>query len=245
MLVFYSVFSALKIPGALGWSIILITVSIRLLLTPLTLKQMKSLKKLTDIKPHLDDLSKKHAGDKRKLQEEQLKLYQKHGINPAAGCLPALIQIPVFIALYNVFMQILGNNSIAAIIEKVNHELYPQLNFIKIQTLNLSFFGIDLTVKPNQWKTYGIWLLAIPIVTGLLQWWQTKVTMTGTPNKTKAVAVQGKGGDDFSKAMQTQTTVILPVMIGFFAYSFPLGLALYWNTFSLFAIIQQRFINKK
>lgn len=236
LLVFYSLMENAGIPGSFGWSVILLTITIRLLLTPLTKAQMESVKKLSEIKPALDALQKKHASDKQRLQQEQLKLYKDAGINPAAGCLPALIQIPVFIALYNVFLQVL-DSSPENMVATVNEKLYPFLSTFQVTSVDLNFFGLDLALRPNQWQTVGVGLLIIPVLTAFFQWLQTKMTLPqqnaqGSNNK-----------DDFSKALTTQTTFILPIMIGFFAYSFPIGLALYWNSFSIFGIIQQLQIN--
>lgn len=240
LLLFYKLFSTVGIPGSFGLAIIFLTVTIRFLLNPLTKKQMSSMKKMADLKPHLDALSKKHASDKQKLQQEQLKLYQQAGINPAAGCLPALVQIPIFIALYNVFLQVLGKTDLLTAVTDINKMIYPFFSFLKLTNLDLSFFGTTLTVKPNQWQQSGIWLLLIPLVTGILQFIQTKLTVQPQVQQPSTV----KKDDDFAKVMQTQTGIILPIMIGFFAYSFPLGLSLYWNTFSVFGIIQQLQFNK-
>lgn len=243
LIIFYNLFHTIGVPGAFGWSIILLTASVRLLLSPLTHAQLSSMKKLAEIKPRLDELTKKHGSDKKRLQQEQLRLYQEAGINPAAGCLPALVQIPVFIALYNVFLQFLGNVDRTQIVTNINKDIYPFLSSFSLKSLDLSFFGIDLATKPNEWQKIGPWLLLIPLITGLLQWLQTKLTVPAQP--ATVASNSKKNQDDFSKAMQTQTTIILPIMIGFFAYSFPVGLALYWNTFSVFGIIQQLRINKK
>lgn len=241
LLVFYKLFNILAIPGAFGWSIILLTITIRFLLNPLTQIQMRSMKKLAQLKPQLDELTRRHGADRQRLQQEQLKLYQQAGVNPAAGCLPALVQIPVFIALYNVFFQILGKANLEGVITNINKEIYPFFSFLKVQALNLSFFGVDLAIKPSDWQKMGIWLLIIPVITGFLQWVQTKISLPPQPTVKSS---DKNDEDDFSKAMQTQTGVILPIMIGFFAYSFPLGLSLYWNTFTVFGIIQQLKINK-
>lgn len=235
LLAFYRLFDIFGIPGAFGWSIIALTITIRFLLSPLTHSQMSSMKKLAEIKPQLDELTKKHAADKRKLQEEQLKLYKEAGVNPAAGCLPALVQIPVFIALYNVFLKILGGRDLLSVIGEINKEIYPFLSFLKISSFNLSFFGANLASKPNEWKNVGVWILIIPAVTGFLQWLQTKIVVPSYKGTTQSP----QKGDDFTKALQVQSGIFLPLMIGFFAYSFPLGLSLYWNTFTVFGIIQQ------
>lgn len=234
----YVGFSFLQIPGALGFAIIALTVIIRILLTPLTHAQLRSAKKMQELKPRLDELNKKHKGDKVKLQQAQMALYKEMGVNPAAGCLPLLVQFPVFIALYSVFTQILGSGNGGAFVSEVNKVLYfPWLHITK---LNLSFFGLDLAIKPNQWQTHGVLLLAIPLITGALQYLQTRLMTTPTPK-----AVVKPNEEDQMQAIQKQMTLIMPIMIGVFALSFPVGLALYWNIFTLFGIMQQLYINKK
>jgi len=231
----YKGLALLKIPGAFGWAIIVLTLLVRSLLTPFTKAQLKSAKKLQDLKPRLDELSKKHKGDKTKLQQAQLSLYQEAGINPAAGCLPLLVQIPVFISLYNVFIQVLNGGG-SEFIERINKVLYHPA--LRIDNLDLNFFGINLAVKPNQWQMYGFWLLLIPVITGVLQYIQTKLMTPAT------VAPKAPQQEDQMMAMQKQMGLMMPVMIGFFALSFPIGLALYWNTFTLFGIMQQKQVNK-
>ena len=92
LVAFYKLFEFLHIPGPLGFAIILLTISIRLLLYPLMQTQLKSAKKMASLKPHLDAINIKHKGDKAKLSQAQMDLYKQHGINPAAGCLPLLLQ---------------------------------------------------------------------------------------------------------------------------------------------------------
>ena len=101
LVVFYKLFLFIKLPGAFGFAIIALTVAVRLLFQPFFQKQIETAKKMQELKPHLDNLSSKHKNDQKQLQAEQLKLYQQHGINPTSGCLVMIIQLPVFIALYN------------------------------------------------------------------------------------------------------------------------------------------------
>ena len=168
---FYKVFEFLHIPGPLGWAIILLTIAIRIILYPLMQKQLASAKKMSDLKPHLDVLSAKHKDDKKALQQAQLELYKEHGVNPAAGCLPLLIQMPVLIALYNVFYTVLANGDLGKMVETINKVVY--LPALKLTQLDPTFFGINLGVKPSEYAKYGIWLLSVPIITGLLQWYQS------------------------------------------------------------------------
>ncbi len=233
LLAFYVGLSSLHIPGAFGWSIIALTIFIRLLLHPLTVTQLRSAKKMAELKPHLDRLGSKHKNDKTRLQQEQMRLYKEAGVNPAAGCLPLLIQLPVLIALYNVFFKFLGSNGGGEFVGNINKIAY--FPFLQVSSLDLSFLGMDLTTKPSQWQSIGAALLLTPVITALLQFIQAKIM---APAADKPQAKKGEG-EDMAQAMQTQMTFFMPLMIGYFSYSFPLGLSLYWNTFTIFAIIQQ------
>jgi len=89
-----------QLTGSAGWAIILFTLLIRLVLVPLTLKQLKSSKAMQDLQPRLRELQKKYEKDKEKLAAETMALYKAHGVNPAAGCLPLFLQMPILFALY-------------------------------------------------------------------------------------------------------------------------------------------------
>jgi len=249
----YKLLLILRIPGALGFSVIALTILIRLALNPLTAKQLKSTQKLSKLKPELDKITAIYKHDKQRLHQEQLNLYKKEGINPAAGCLPLLVQMPILIALYNLFFQLLNPGDLTNVIDAINKVVYHPI--LSITRLDLSFLGMNLASKPNQWQQLGLWLLAIPVITALLQYWQTKMMTpqikTQEPrtknqeheNKNKENGKKGKE-EDMATVMQKQMTFMMPAMIGFFAYSFPVGLSIYWNTFTVFGIIQQYKINK-
>ena len=163
---FYKIFLFLKIPGAIGLAIIALTAVIRLLLHPFFKQQLETSKKMQDLKPHLDRLSQKHKSDKKKLQEEHMKLYQQAGINPASGCLFMIIQIPVFIALYNTLSLFLLNGNATKIISQINKVVYHPI--LKIQAINPWFFGFNLALSPakaGQWHYY-----LIPVITAVLQY---------------------------------------------------------------------------
>lgn len=242
LVVFYKLCEWLHIPGPLGWAIILLTVAIRLILYPLMKAQLTSAKKMADLKPHLDELSARHKDDKQALQQAQLALYKERGINPAAGCLPTLVQFPILIALYNVFYQVLGAKDITTFVDSVNHILYSQA--LHLQTLDITFFGINLAMKPSEWQKYGWWLLLIPVITALLQWYQSKLMMQTTPTTAVTTSATGEKKTDDMAAMQKQMMLFTPIMFGFFALQLPIGLALYWNVFGLFGIMQQLEVNK-
>lgn len=243
LVVFYKFFEAIKIPGTFGFALIALTLLIRLILHPLTSAQLKSSRKLSKLKPKMDALQALYKDDKQRLHQEQLNLYKEAGINPAAGCLPLLLQMPILLGLYNLFLNLLNDNT-QVVVESINKVIYAPV--LHINSLNLSFFGLDLTHKPSQWQQFGWWLLLVPVITAVLQYIQTK-TMMPTPEPVKAIEKTDnkKNGEDMSAMMQKQMTIMMPLMIGFFAYSFPVGLAFYWNTFTIFGIIQQYYLNKK
>ena len=251
LILLYKGFASLGIPGPLGWAIIGMTFIVRGIIHPLNHRQMDTMRKMQELKPHIENLQKKYKNDKQKLQQEQLKLYQQHGINPAAGCLPLLIQMPIVYGLFQTFRAILQAESNQQALDTINKLVYHP--FLHIDSLNTTFFGINLTIFPNQWQEYGIWLLAIPVITCVLTWYQSKVmTAMQQPSSVnlpagKAGATEGKSKkkeekkpEDMAQEMQKQMMYIMPVMIGFFAYSFPIGLSLYWNTLTLFMILSQK-----
>ncbi|MBI5123693.1 YidC/Oxa1 family membrane protein insertase, partial [Candidatus Roizmanbacteria bacterium] len=242
LVIFYKLFLFIKLPGAFGFAIITLTVAIRLLFQPFFQKQIETAKKMQELKPHLDNLSAKHKNDQKQLQTEQLKLYQQHGINPTSGCLVIIVQLPVFIALYNTLNLFLLNGHAEKTITAINKVLY--FSFLKINTINAWFFGLDLVKSP---KLAGAWYyLLIPLITGVLQYFQALVSMPPANPTASVVQAQKEGkddkkkddGGDFQKAMNTQMKYMFPIMIGWFAYTLPVGLSLYWNVFSIMGIMQ-------
>lgn len=235
----YTLLHAIHIPGALGLSIIILSAGIRLVLWPLTAAQLRSTQKMAALKPHLDRIKAEHGHDKVRHQQEVSKLYKEHGVNPLAGCLPLLLQLPIFIGLYNVLNKALQFDS-ANFLESINSHLYTKALYLA-QKPDTSFLGISLSTKPNEWAHVGWIILAIPVITGLLQLVQSKMLMP-QPVTTPAIKKEnGKNGDmeDTMGQVQSQMTYIMPLMIAFFSYGFAVGLSLYWNTFTIIGIIQQ------
>lgn len=247
LVVFYDIFVSLGLPGAFGFAIIAITLLLRVLMHPFFRQQMDTAKKMKEIKPQLDALQKKLKKDPQSLQKEQMRLYQEAGINPAGGCLFAIIQIPLIYGLYHTLQLFLTYDKDGKIVREINEKLYhPSL---AISQIDPNFFIYNLAISPassGQWYYY-----LVPVITAVLQFFQSKVTMPqlDEPKKSSsadASADKGKKNekeerstaDEFQRAMGTQMKYIFPVMIGYFSYTLPIGLSLYWNTFSLFSIIQ-------
>lgn len=231
------------IPGALGLTIILLTIFIRLLTWPLMTAQIRLQKKQAELRPHLEELKRKHSQDKKALASAQMELYKEHGVSPTGGCLPALMQIPILIALYQtIFVFFDGGTTL----DKVNGFLYSPALYLKaIPDTHFLFF--NLADKPADFTKVGMSLLFVPIVTALLQFIQSKMMVISPvktyPSDSPKEKKEKEGSEDMAQAMQGQMLYMMPLMIGYFAFQFPVGLSLYWNTFTVLGIIQQYLVS--
>ncbi|MDP2632778.1 MAG: YidC/Oxa1 family membrane protein insertase, partial [Candidatus Curtissbacteria bacterium] len=221
--------------------IITLTVIIRFALWPLTTSQLKSTQKMAALKPHLDRIKSEHGHDKVRHQEEITKLYKEHNVNPLAGCLPLLLQLPVFFALYNVLNKVVTVNG-DDFVNTINNQLYSSALHLD-KTPSTSFLGYSLHNKPSEWQQIGILILLVPLLTGVFQFFQSKMIVAPAPKN----ALKKTGGkedmEDTMAQVSSQMTLLMPVMIAFFSYGFPLGLSLYWNTFTIIGIFQQYVIS--
>ncbi|MBP6993924.1 YidC/Oxa1 family membrane protein insertase [Candidatus Woesebacteria bacterium] len=254
----YKLFIMIGLPGAFGFAIISLTVIFRLILHPFFKQQIESQQKLTALKPKMSELEKKHKDDKTRLQQAQLDLYKEHGINPASGCLFAIVQIPIFIGLYQTLQRFVDAANSTTMAGNINKILYSKI--LTIQTLDPHFFFYNLAIAPQHYSIIElsfktgvafhlqnlpyIHYMLIPLVTGLLQYVQAQKTIGAQPQKSKEEPKKdgekkdGGFSGDFQSAMNTQMKYFFPVMIAFFSYQLPVGLSLYWNIFSIFSIIQ-------
>lgn len=200
---------------------------------------MKSAKKMADLRPHLEELKKKHSSDKQALAAAQMALYKEHGINPLGGCLPILIQIPPMIAIYQVIHSFFEGEAGLAKINAVLYNPSWQLNSIP----DLNFFGINLAIKPSDFGTAGLWVISIPIITGLIQFIQSRMmapkTVKEYPSDSPKEKKEKESAEETMMAVQSQMAYFMPIMIGYIAFTFPIGLALYWNTLTIIGIWQQ------
>lgn len=240
------ILEVLRIPGALGIAIILLTLIIRLASWPLTHSQIKSAQKMSQLKPKLDELKRKHKDNKQALQLAQMQLYKEHGVNPAGGCLPALIQIPIFIALYQVIIYFLPSADKTATLEKINSLLY--FDFLNLSVApDPNFFGLNLIIKPSDFSTQGMLLLLVPIITAALTFVQSKMSMPNPPkhypSDTPKEVKEKESMEETMTQVQSQMVYFMPIMVGYFAFSFPIGLAFYWNTYTILGIIQQYMVS--
>jgi len=208
------------IPGHdLGIAIIILTILIKVILLPLSRKSIESQKVLSKLQPEIKKIQAKYKNDKERQAQAIMEFYKQNKINPASGCLPLLIQLPILIALYKVFLS--GLNS------KVVADLYSFMP--QIEHINPMFLGkVDLSERS----------IPLAVIAGGLQYIQTKmITAKQTQGKDKK--------SDFASIMNQQMLYMMPIMTAIIALNFPAGLPLYWIVVTLFTISQQYFIMKK
>lgn len=248
LIFFYKILNQAHIPGSLGFSIIILTILIRGILWPLTNSQLRSARKMADLKPHLDALKEKHT-DKAALQQAQMALYKEHGVNPAAGCLPVLVQFPILIALYQAIIHVfpIQAKNMAGGLQWINSILYS--DWLKLSAPpDPNFFGLNLANRPSQFGTVGIFILAVPLVTALLTFIQSRMMIPAKPlklypNDSPKEVKEKESFEDAMSSMQGSMMYMMPIMIGYFAFNFPAGLAIYWNMVTILGIVQQYLIS--
>jgi len=203
-----------------GVAIILFTILIRIVTWPLNAQQMKSAKAMQDLQNDEDwkKIQKKYAKDKEKLAQEQMRVYREKGINPFGSCLPTLIQFPIIIALYQSIIRALASTplDLLKLSRSINTDLLDVANLIP---LNSKFLWMNL----GQPEPFYILAIIVAVTTYI----QSKLTLPPSANP-----------NDQSAAMGQSMTYTMPLMLGWFALTFPSGLAVYFITSNVLGIIQ-------
>jgi YidC/Oxa1 family membrane protein insertase len=213
--------------GQFWLAIVFFTIIIRLAMTPLMLPQQRSAKKMQALQPRLQELQKKYGKDREALAQEQMKLYREAGVSPLGGCLPMLLQFPIWIGLYQSIIQALGYQPLQLL--GLAQNIYPFLEQLWVEVpLNRFFVGMDLSQTPQVLKgaTY-----ALPVLVAFTAWLQTK--MTASP----------AAGDGQAASMTQSMTMMMPLMFGFFSLNFSTGLSLYFVVSNIIGIVTQGFIS--
>jgi len=219
------------IPGNdFGFAIIALTVIVKLALYPMTVQQIKQQKALQDIQPKIDEIRARLKDDKDSQAKELMELYKREKVNPAASCLPLLIQLPIFIGLYRALSDGLASHSL--------NLLYPFISNPGI--INKMFLGfVDLS-KPNY---------VLAVLAGLVQFWQSwqmfRKPSPAAPPPSEVKGTEGAKDESMSAMMNKQMMYVMPVVTVFIGISLPGGLTLYWLVMSLLTVAQQAIFLKK
>jgi len=211
---------------SLGWAIIFLTLIIRTILLIPSQKAMRSQKKMQDIQPHLAKIKEKYKGDQQKIASETMAVWKEGKVNPFGSCLPMLLQIPFLIAFFYAIKGGLNPDN--------SYLLYNEYAGFGLKDIDTNFLGfLDLT-------KVGVYALAIII--GGLQFVQMKLSMARNAKKKQDGKKEQKNE---MAAAGNMMTYFMPVMIAVFTYSLPAGVGLYWGASTIYAIIQQMFVNRE
>jgi YidC/Oxa1 family membrane protein insertase len=206
-----------QLMGSFGLTIIILTIIIRACMYPLTAKQLRSSRAMQGLQPKLAELQKKYAKDKQKLAEEQMRLYKESGVSPAGCAVPMLIQLPIWIALYQSIIRVLAVTPEELL--GLSRLLWSWPVVYSVLPLESHFLWFNL-VYPD---------IGVAVLVGVTMWLSQKMI---TPSVT----------DPQQRAQGQMMLWMMPIMFGFIAMSLPSGLAVYWITSNIISIVMQYFV---
>lgn len=228
--------------GNIAIAIILMTILMRALLIPMFRTQTVSQKRMQLVQPELKEIQRRYKGDRAKISEAQMALYKERGVNPAAGCLPLVLQFVLLIPMYSVIRDGLTNFNPTALVTVFGYRL-PILDCTNVVNgvfnaaapcINATTFGVDWG-QPEILGGIRLPIIgglsALAIVAALLQLIQSRMVMPPASQS-----------QDQSSAVQRQTMLLFPFITIFYGGFLPAGLFLYWIVTTIFSIVQQYLI---
>jgi YidC/Oxa1 family membrane protein insertase len=223
------------ITGSYGIAIILLTIAVRLLLYPLSQKQMTSMARMQKIQPRMKMLQEKYADDKEKLNAEMMRLYKENNVNPMAGCLPLLIQLPIMIVLFQVLMnyQVAANAAFLGVRleHSVFHGMAEAMSVVLEDGARAGITDVFSGIMSNPAGLANVGLYApgliLTVLICFMTWFQQK--MTGATDNPQMATMN----------------IVMPIFMAFMCLGLPGGVVVYWGTSSLVGILQQWVISKR
>jgi len=210
----------------LGLAIILVTILIRVALYPLFQKQMRSQKDLAGLQEEIKKIREKYSQDPGKIQQATMALYQARGANPLSGCLPMLIQLPIFIALYHVFRFRLAQEHLSLLYSFVPHP----------PTLSILAFGFIDLGRPD--------FYVLPYLVGITQFLVGKI-MSSRSQQDKTTKRKDSSQPIQMESMNRMMTYFMPVFLTMISFSLPSAIVLYLVVSNILSIVQYYFFNKR
>ena len=203
-----------------GIIVILLTILVRLIMFPLSRKAVLTQVRMAEIAPDLAKIKEEYRGRAKEQAELTLALYREKGVNPFSGILVIIIQIPIILALYQIFLRF----------PKVDSSLL--YSFVTApEHINTVFLGfLDITAKS----------VPVALLAAVSTFFQFQISMKGQPKPTG-----NSFGDNLTRSMQTQMKYFFPVIVFFISYNISGVIALYWLTTNLFSIGQEIFVRRK
>jgi YidC/Oxa1 family membrane protein insertase len=217
------------LPMSQGWSwtlaIVGLTVTIRAMLIPLFVKQIKSSRNMQLIQPKVKELQKKYGHDRERLAQETMKLYKDTGTNPFASCLPLILQMPIFLSLFHLL-----NNAAHGTPKGFHHQ--SDVDEIK----NAEIFGAKISESLTNHTTTNVVVLAIILV----------IAMTATTFTTQRQLMSKNMPTDAMSGpyaqQQKMLLYVLPIVFAVGGIAFPIGLMIYWTTSNVWTMGQQFYV---
>ena len=208
------------VPGQdIGIAIILLTIIIKLVLYPFSLKSLKSQRALAEIQPKIDELKAKFKDKKDEMAKAMMQLYSKEKVSPFSSCLPLLIQLPIFFALYRVMRDGLRQAEI--------NDLYSWVP--NPGHIDPMFFGVIDLASPN---------IFLAVLAGLAQFWQARMMVAKQPPKSLRKKTGAKD-ENLLSTMNKQMVYFMPIITVVIGATLPGGLILYWLFSNLLTVGQQ------
>lgn len=208
----------------MGFVILVLTLLFRVITYPLMKKSFVSMAKMKELQPKIAMLQKTYANDKMRMNQEMMMLYRREKISPMSGCLPMLLQAPIFFCLYKIFF----------ISIEMRHA--PLFGWIKDLSAPDSLYVFNLfgliNWNPPGFLQIGLW----PIIMGLTMFLQQKISSAGKFQSANETSEQ---------KMQKNMMLFMPLLFTYICASFPVAVVIYWTISNLFSIIQQRLVNKQ
>lgn len=220
--------------GNFGVAVILFTILTRVVLYPLTAKQIKGAQAMQELQKNKRyiEIQEKYKNDKEKLAQEQMKLYQELKISPFSSCLPTLIQFPIIIGLYQALIQSIATAPLDLL--KLSRHIYPKfLDFSALIPLNTKFLWMDMG-QPERLYVFGIGIPVLTIIVVITTYISSKI-ISPPPQP---------GANDQGAAMTKMMNLYMPILMGWLAWSLSSGLALYFVVSNLVQIAQYAITGK-
>jgi YidC/Oxa1 family membrane protein insertase len=254
-----------------GIAIVFFTIGVKSLLLPMAIKQVQSTSKISVIQPQVQEIQKKYSDDKEKQSAEMIKLYQENKVNPAGGCLPLLIQMPILFSLYYVISQplkymvgkspeiitqlyaLIPHGTVNINMKDLNiityfsshpERLSQVSNLLKPEDLlNMNFLGINLGSVPS-WNPVNYITSGTDIHSYLLLLIPVLSGLTSYISMKYSMKDTMKaGGTEMQTTIQNNMALLSPIMSGVIAFTVPAGLGLYWITGNIYQFLQQVFLD--
>ncbi|MGQ9833287.1 MAG: YidC/Oxa1 family membrane protein insertase [Candidatus Villigracilaceae bacterium] len=215
-----------------GVAIIIFTILIRAITWPLNAQQMKGAAAMQELQNDKEwqAIQKKYKDDREKLAQEQMRIYKEKGINPFASCLPTLIQFPIIIGLYQSIIRALAATPLDLL--KLSRSISINPDLVNLIPLNSKFLWMDLS-RPESIQIFGFAFPTLALIVALTTYIQSKLTTPASSNP-----------NDQSAMISRQMTIMMPLMLGYFALTFASGLSVYFITSNLLGIAQYALMGK-